>query len=201
MSLHASQARVSTIQSRLLSALDTVDNLQQTRFEEADQMTKENKRLKTKIRRLKEHISDMASERDDMRDAVEELLQRGECIPLRHTPYGPFTSCNYMTDDIVSLLSVERKTDYLAISPSTMSVYGAIQPMASSLADRSLVRINQAIEGSAGYAANLIKSLSSHLESEKEAHRQSGVEAAQKVSSHSSCYLGDFLDIIFRLPC
>ena len=70
-------ARTSILQSRLLSTLDTLDVIQSGQNNELDTMTQTNKRLKDKLFRYSAVVKMAELERDDMRDAVLKLVEKG----------------------------------------------------------------------------------------------------------------------------
>ena len=71
-------ARTSILQNRLLSTLDTLDVIQSGQNNELDAMTQTNKRLKDKLLRYSAVVKMAELERDDMRDAVLKLVEKGE---------------------------------------------------------------------------------------------------------------------------
>ena len=72
-------ARTSILQSRLLSTLDTLDVIQSGQNNELDAMAQANKRLKDKLLRYSAVVKMAELERDDMRDAVLKLVEKGVC--------------------------------------------------------------------------------------------------------------------------
>jgi hypothetical protein len=52
--------------------------LQQTRAKETEQLGNVNKRLKARLREIKGQLADAVSERDEMRDAIVELVEKGD---------------------------------------------------------------------------------------------------------------------------
>lgn len=70
-------ARTSILQSRLLSTLDTLDVIQSGQNNELDAMAQTNKRLKDKLLRYSAVVKMAELERDDMRDAVLKLVEKG----------------------------------------------------------------------------------------------------------------------------
>lgn len=70
-------ARTSVLQSRLLSTLDTLDVIQSGQNNELDAMTQTNKRLNDKLLRYSAVVKMAELERDDMRDAVLKLVEKG----------------------------------------------------------------------------------------------------------------------------
>ena len=75
-------ARTSILQSRLLSTLDTLDVIQSGQNNELDAMAQANKRLKDKLLRYSAVVKMAELERDDMRDAVLKLVEKGVCVGL-----------------------------------------------------------------------------------------------------------------------
>jgi hypothetical protein len=71
-------ARTSVLQSRLLSTLDTLDVIQSGQNNELDAMAQTNRRLKDKLARYSAIVKTAELERDDMRDAVLKLVEKGE---------------------------------------------------------------------------------------------------------------------------
>ena len=70
-------ARTSILQSRLLSTLDTLDVIQSGQNNELDAMAQINKRIKDKLLRYSAVVKMAELERDDMRDAVLKLVEKG----------------------------------------------------------------------------------------------------------------------------
>lgn len=70
-------ARTSILQNRLLSTLDTLDVIQSGQNNELDAMAQTNKRLKDKLLRYSAVVKTAELERDDMRDAVLKLVEKG----------------------------------------------------------------------------------------------------------------------------
>ena len=70
-------ARTSILQSRLLSTLDTLDVIQSGQNNELDAMAKTNKRLKDKLLHYSSIVKMAELEKDDMRDAVLKLVEKG----------------------------------------------------------------------------------------------------------------------------
>ena len=65
------------MQSRLFSTLDTLDVIQSGQNNELDTMAQTNKRLKDKLLRYSSVVKTAELERDDMRDAVLKLVEKG----------------------------------------------------------------------------------------------------------------------------
>lgn len=72
-----SQARSSHTQARLLTTLDALDALQSSHHEEREAMTRENARVRTQLQRYKDVARAAKAERDDMKDAVLQLIEKG----------------------------------------------------------------------------------------------------------------------------
>jgi hypothetical protein len=70
-------ARTSILQSRLFSTLDTLDVIQSGQNNELDAMEQTNKRLNDKLLRYSAVVKMAELERDDMRDAVLKLVEKG----------------------------------------------------------------------------------------------------------------------------
>ena len=70
-------ARTSILQSRLFSTLDTLDVIQSGQNNELDAMAQTNKRLNDKLLRYSAVVKMAELERDDMRDAVLKLVEKG----------------------------------------------------------------------------------------------------------------------------
>ncbi|KAJ3507691.1 hypothetical protein NLJ89_g6165 [Agrocybe chaxingu] len=71
-------ARTSLLQTRLLSALDTLDAQQAVHAKELLALAQDRERLKAKVRRYAEVVTTAEEERDDMRDAVLKLIEKVE---------------------------------------------------------------------------------------------------------------------------
>lgn len=70
-------ARTSISQSRLLSTLDALDVIQSGQNNELDAMAQTNNRLKDKLLRYSAVVKTAELEKDDMRDAVLKLVEKG----------------------------------------------------------------------------------------------------------------------------
>ena len=71
------EARVTQIHSRLLTTLDTLDQLQCSHNDEVAQLKRSNYMLEEKVLRLQAKLIETDSEYDDMREAVEGLIEKG----------------------------------------------------------------------------------------------------------------------------
>lgn len=70
-------ARTSILQSRLLSTLDTLDVIQSSQNNELNAMAQTNRRIKDKLDRYSAIVKAVELERDDMRDAILKLVEKG----------------------------------------------------------------------------------------------------------------------------
>jgi hypothetical protein len=75
--LQAHIARASLIQSRLLSTLDTLDALQTSHNLELASETQAKQRLSEKLDRYIDFVQAAEIEKDDLRDAVIQLVEKG----------------------------------------------------------------------------------------------------------------------------
>jgi len=77
LEVQAFAARASHIQSRFLATLDTLDELQEKHRLELSEMTEEITALRAKLSRYVSRVKEAEAERDDMREAVVELVEKG----------------------------------------------------------------------------------------------------------------------------
>ena len=75
--LQAFAARTSNIQSRLLSTLDTLDILRHSHTIELTSETKAKEKLSDRLDHYIDYVKAVESERDDLRDAVALLIEKG----------------------------------------------------------------------------------------------------------------------------
>jgi chromosome segregation ATPase len=76
-SLTTLDARTSHLHVRLLETLNTLDCIQSVHSEELDTLAREKFELEQKLRMLQLQLDEATDERDDMRDAVERLVEKG----------------------------------------------------------------------------------------------------------------------------
>ncbi|TFK39645.1 hypothetical protein BDQ12DRAFT_63224 [Crucibulum laeve] len=76
--IQAYNARTSHIQTRLLSTLDTLDLMQNTHAEELKSLAQEKRQLEVKLGQYVQIVKSAETERDDMRDAVLQLVEKVE---------------------------------------------------------------------------------------------------------------------------
>ena len=76
------EARTSHLHVRLLETLNTLDYIQSVHSEELDTLTCEKFGLEKKLHMLQLHLDQATDERDDMRDAVERLAEKGSICSL-----------------------------------------------------------------------------------------------------------------------
>jgi len=69
--------RVSQLQTRLLSTLDTLDQVKNSQAQELIPVERENARLKAQLNRYLAVVKAAEAERDDLRDAVLRLIEKG----------------------------------------------------------------------------------------------------------------------------
>lgn len=77
LQLHAQTARSSHLQSRLTSVLDGMETLQHTHEQELAKERDAKQRLNIKLERLVEYTQAVEEERDELRDAVLALVEKG----------------------------------------------------------------------------------------------------------------------------
>jgi hypothetical protein len=70
-------ARTSILQTRLITTLDTIDLLQRRHSDELARFTADRDRMKKQLQRYTDVVKSAESERDDMRDAVFKLIEKG----------------------------------------------------------------------------------------------------------------------------
>lgn len=75
--LQAHIARTSHIQNRLLSTLDTLDAVQAAHVIELEAETSAKERLSQKLDRYLDFVQTAEKEKDDLRDAVIQLVKKG----------------------------------------------------------------------------------------------------------------------------
>ena len=71
------EARVTQIHNRLLTALDTLDQLKGSHYDEIAQLQRSHYVLEKKVLLLQAKLTESNSERDDMREAMDGLIEKG----------------------------------------------------------------------------------------------------------------------------
>lgn len=71
------EARVTQIHNRLLTALDTLDQLKGSHYDEIAQLKRSHYVLEQKVLLLQAKLTESNSERDDMREAMDGLIEKG----------------------------------------------------------------------------------------------------------------------------
>lgn len=77
MQLEAHKAKISLLQQKLVSALDTLDQVQAQHSLELDNEAQRRRHAETKLRRYMDTVQAAEIERDDLRDAVMKLVMKG----------------------------------------------------------------------------------------------------------------------------
>jgi len=77
LQLKASDSRLSTLQARLLSTLDVLDALRLSHAAELQDEARARTDLSNKLRRYKHSMRALEGERDGLRDAVLQLVEKG----------------------------------------------------------------------------------------------------------------------------
>lgn len=80
--MQAYNTRTSHIQSRLLSTLDTLDAVQSSHVEELDSERRAREVLHDRLGRYIDIANVSETEKDDLRDAVIKLVEKGGFTPL-----------------------------------------------------------------------------------------------------------------------
>jgi len=93
-------ARTSILQTRLITTLDTLDLLQRRHAEELASFTADRDRMKTQLQRYTDVVKSAESERDDMRDAVIKLIEKGRGSVFMSS-YRRKVFCSYSPESIV----------------------------------------------------------------------------------------------------
>jgi hypothetical protein len=89
VAMNAFQARASHLQSRLLMTLDTLDALQLSHREELKALAEAKQALGARFQMIKEELDSALDERDDMREAVLKLVEKGWHLCFRAQLYFP----------------------------------------------------------------------------------------------------------------
>lgn len=80
LQIQAYAAFTSHIQGRLLAALDAINDLKSIHTRELASTTQTNAKLVRKLARYQEKLNTVDIERDDLRDAVVQLVEKGEVV-------------------------------------------------------------------------------------------------------------------------
>lgn len=109
--LQAFKGRVSHVQARLLSTLDALDSLQSTHATELEEALQTEERLKGRLNRYGDIAQVAELERDDLRDAVIQLVEKGGSWTFCFGEYAVRDTI-YLTRAAVSSSVVEMANDY-----------------------------------------------------------------------------------------
>ncbi|KAG8959354.1 hypothetical protein FRC03_008084 [Tulasnella sp. 419] len=152
-SLMAVEARASTLQNRLLSTMDQLDILQHTHFTELQRLNEEKKQMKASMDLMSKQLAEALEERQDMRDAVEMLVEK-----------------------------VERENDVSFLNTSVIQMQEDVEPM-DEPNDYPASGLHQArSDPTHPFVSTLVTSLSNQLANEKRAHEQIKREYDQKIA-------------------
>lgn len=81
-SLALLEARTSHLHNRLLATLDTLDDVQYSRSEEIDDLTREKNTLVKRVELMRLELKSANDERENMQDAILRLIEKGSDLYL-----------------------------------------------------------------------------------------------------------------------
>ncbi|KAF8329494.1 uncharacterized protein EI90DRAFT_1404773 [Cantharellus anzutake] len=97
------EVKASQFHHRLLTTLDALDQLQLSHNAETAQLKRSNYMLEQKVLRLQARLTEVKSEYDDMREAVESLIEKVELANGFHSLSHSALQISYLTEPSESL--------------------------------------------------------------------------------------------------
>lgn len=172
---------ISNLEARLLSTLDALDALQASSLSEIEHGSQTILQLRRRLALLETTLQNIENERDDLKDAVLRLVERGGWGQIVLFGAGRLGVRCHSSSYSYCALVVEMSNDYSNWPRCRIQVAGSLAVAPAPLP--SPPPIANASNGSNIYTASIIQELSRKLVSEQNAHAQTVKEADVRIAS------------------